>query len=147
MSRDLYHAALLAAAAEGFGKGRIENPAASAALDNPLCGDRVVVDLAYDAESRPPRIAAIGHAVKGCLLCEAAAASLAKLGQGMSPAELRRMIAAIEDLLQEGRAPPATFAALGIFAPVHGAKARRDCVRLPFQALSAALDRLPPPPD
>ncbi len=136
MSSDLYHAALVARAREAFGEGRLASPAASITVDNPLCGDRVTLDL----EAGDGRVKAIGHAVKGCLLCEAAAATIAEFGRNRSPAELRDMAAAARALMKDGTPVPDRFSGLQVFTPVHAAKSRRDCVLLPFEALGKALD-------
>lgn len=135
MSETLYHEALVARARSGTGRGRLQPHDASARLDNPLCGDRVTLDLRI----ADGRIAAIGHEVKGCLLCEAAAATIAQHLAGATPAEARRLIAAVTALMKEGSAPAADLADLAIFTPVHRAKARRDCVLMPFGALEEAL--------
>lgn len=135
MNNALYHEALIARARSNAGKGRLAEPSASARLDNPLCGDRVTVDLKMAAD----HIDSVGHEVKGCLLCEAAAATIAAGLAGATPAAAREMIAAIRALMTEGTPPPATLDDLAIFTPVHQAKARRDCVLLPFAALEKAL--------
>lgn len=133
MSNALYHDALVAKARSGTGKGRLTAPEASARLDNPLCGDRVTIDL-HLADGR---ITAVGHEVKGCLLCEAAAATIAELAPGKSADEARVLAAAVTRMMKEGVIP--TEAALDIFTPVITAKSRRDCVMLPFGALAKAL--------
>jgi nitrogen fixation NifU-like protein len=135
MSTDLYHSELVTRARRAFGQGRLAMPAASVTLDNPLCGDRVTLDV----QRGNGNVSAIGHEVKGCLLCEAAAATIAEFGQDRSPAELRQMAAAVAALLKDGTPVPEEFAALKVFSPVHGAKSRRDCVLLPFEALEKAL--------
>lgn len=137
MSEALYHAALVAKARSGAGHGRLSPYDASARRDNPLCGDRVILDL----RMTEGRIAEIGHEVRGCLLCEAAAAAIATSLTGATPQTARGMIAAATALMRDG-APPADFAELEIFTPVHKAKSRRDCVLLPFGALEKALDGL-----
>jgi nitrogen fixation NifU-like protein len=136
MSADLYQAELVKRARQAFGKGRLPSPAASVTLDNPLCGDRVTLDLTRE----DGRVAAIGHEVKGCLLCEAAAATIAELAGGKSPEELRALRNAAAALMKEGTPAPARFAGLEVFTPVHSAKSRRDCVLLPFEALEKALN-------
>ena len=50
-------------------------PHGSAAIDNPLCGDRVTLDVELGSAGR---IARVGHVVRGCLLCEAAAVLIAE---------------------------------------------------------------------
>lgn len=49
-------------------------PTETATVDNPLCGDRVTIDVKLAGG----KLAAIGHQVRGCLLCEAAAATIAR---------------------------------------------------------------------
>ena len=133
MSEALYHAALVERARAAFGKGRLEGADASATVDNPLCGDRVTLDLKLNEG----RIAAIGHQVRGCLLCEAAAATIAEHLRGGGPTEIEAISAAAKRLMKEGEGDP-QWQCLEIFTPVHSAKSRRDCVLLPFEALRRA---------
>ena len=135
MTAELYHRDMVERARRGFGKGRLQQASASVTLDNPLCGDRVTLDITRIGD----RVSAVGHEVKGCLLCEAAAATIAEFARGKGAGELKAMSAAISDLMRKGLQPPATFACLEVFAPVHHAKSRRDCVLLPFEALGKAL--------
>ena len=133
MSEALYHQALVERARSAFGKGRLPDATSSATVDNPLCGDRVTLDLAV----QDGRIAAIGHHVRGCLLCEAAAATIAEHGRGADRATLDAMSAAARALMAEGTLDP-RWQCLEIFRPVHSAKSRRECVLLPFEALKRA---------
>ena len=136
MSSDLYQAELVKRARQAFGRGRLAAPSATVTLDNPLCGDRVTLDIRkIDAT-----VSAIGHEVRGCLLCEAAAATIAESGRGLDPTELRAMAAEATALMKDGTPPSDKFDSLRVFTPVHGAKSRRDCVLLPFEALRKALD-------
>ena len=134
MSEALYHAALVGRARAAFGKGRLPDATSTATVDNPLCGDRVTLDLAV----KDSRIEAIGHHVRGCLLCEAAAATIAEYCRGNGKAELEAMSAAARKLMAEGGALEPRWQCLEIFRPVHQAKSRRDCVLLPFEALKRA---------
>ena len=136
MSNALYHEALVAKARSAAGKGRLADAQASARLDNPLCGDRVTIDL----NLADGRITQVGHEVRGCLLCEAAAATIAELAPGKSPAEARDLAAAVTRMMKDSIAPAER--ALDIFSPVIAAKSRRECVMLPFGALAKALDGL-----
>ena len=133
MSEALYHAALVDRARTAFGKGRLPDATGSATVDNPLCGDRVTIDLAI----KDGRVAAIGHLVRGCLLCEAAAATIAEHCRGAGKAELAAIAAAACTLMADGTLDP-HHQCLEIFRPVHQAKSRRDCVLLPFEALKRA---------
>ena len=122
MSTELYQAELVKRARQAFGRGRLAAPSATVTLDNPLCGDRVTMDIAMGDDA----VAEIGHEVKGCLLCEAAAATIAESGRGHSAAELREMASAAAALMKDGTTPPDKFESLRVFTPVHGAKSRRD---------------------
>jgi nitrogen fixation NifU-like protein len=133
MSEALYHAALVDRARAAFGKGRLPDADASATIDNPLCGDRVTLDL----KVADGKIAAVGHEVRGCLLCEASAATIAEFLRGKGNAEIEAAGNAAKRLMKEGAADP-QWTCLEIFTPVHNAKSRRDCVLLPFEALKRA---------
>jgi nitrogen fixation protein NifU and related proteins len=135
MNADLYDAAILAEAKAAFGAGRLDQADAHVECDNPLCGDRISLDLRFDGES----IARVGHVTRGCLLSRAAASLLARhLAErdGAGAADAR---AAAQAVL-EGREPPPEWAELAMFKPVHGVKSRHECVLLPFEALEQALE-------
>ena len=136
MSEALYQAALVERAQAGRRRGRLAVADRSVTLDNPLCGDRVTLDLAFE----DGRIAGVGHQVRGCLLCEAAAETIAAHAPGKTAADLAAAAAAVTAIIEDGApAPDGEWSCLAIFAPVHKAKSRRDCVRLPFDALGKAL--------
>jgi NifU-like protein involved in Fe-S cluster formation len=134
----IYHAALVQRAKAAIGKGRIAQPTVSVTLDNPLCGDRVTLDVM----SLDGHLSEIRHHVRGCLLCEAAAATIAESCQGKSIQTVRAIMPAIRSMMQDGGVAPASWPMLEIFSPVHDSKSRRDCVLLPFTALDQALDRI-----
>jgi nitrogen fixation protein NifU and related proteins len=143
MRDDLYHQAILDLAREATGHGRLEAPQVSVKVDNPLCGDRVTLDL----EMADGRVGALSHQVRGCLLCQAAATVLGARAPGESAAALR---ATTERLLRlivdgtgaaEGAAAPGLWPELAAFAPVHRHKSRHECVLLPFVALVRALEQ------
>ena len=155
----LYHDAIIAAARRASGHGRLESPHGSATVDNPLCGDRVTLDVALgprgrDVPASPPRptprspldpheydapgcVARIGHVVRGCLLCEAAAVLIAEHAPELDVEALLRAGEEIGPALAEGS--PFPWPGLEMFAPVRGVKSRHRCVTLPFEALAAAL--------
>jgi nitrogen fixation protein NifU and related proteins len=68
-------------------RGRIESPDLSAELDNPLCGDRVHLELGLDPEGRIGRVRFDGH---GCAISQAAASMLAGQIEGRQLEEARR---------------------------------------------------------
>jgi nitrogen fixation NifU-like protein len=142
-AEDLYQQALVALARAAHGAGALDHPSGAASLDNPLCGDRVTVQVRLAGG----RVAALAHRVRGCLLCEAAAALLGQGVPGLSPAEAEAARRAVQELLRAGTPPPAApLPGLAVFAPVREAPSRHACVLLPFDALAAALREAAPPP-
>lgn len=132
-----YHAAIMSAARRASGKGRLDAPDASATVDNPLCGDRVTIDLRRGGG----RVSEIAHVVRGCVLCEAAAAVLVEAGTGAAESELRAVPDRVRLMLeQDGPPPEGEWEKAGMFLPVRPHPSRHDCVLLPFQALLEALD-------
>ena len=74
MSDQLYQDKIVALAKSKTGAGKLAAPTKTARRDNPLCGDRVIIDVVVNGEGK---IAEIAHQVRGCLLCQASAAALA----------------------------------------------------------------------
>lgn len=134
---DLYNEAIVARARSGFGAGRLPQPHSSQSVDNPLCGDRVTIDVCLDADI----IASIGYVVRGCLLCEAAVSVIAEQAVGESAKNLYTITDLVQSMLEsELKSPIQTqWGALEMFRPVADYPSRHLCVLLPFQALVNAL--------
>ncbi len=133
----LYHQAILDAAAAQTGRGVLEHADASVSLDNPLCGDRVRIDVALEGT----RLRKVRHEVRGCLLCEAAASVIGAEAPGEPVEVVRGVVNGLRARLEDASLKiPGSWAALEMFAPVANYKSRHDCVMLPFDALIKALD-------
>ena len=130
---DLYQDALMALAKDPAHAGALPPPAVSVMRDNPLCGDRVTIDLARDGET----IADIRHKVRGCVLCRAAASVLSATVVGAPKEKATAARAAMQAVLA-GVTPEPAFEYFSVFAPVASARSRHTCVLLPFDALDAA---------
>jgi len=138
MSHDLYNDAILREAkGAAAASPRLEQPDFTVTLDNPLCGDRVTLDLKLDAS---PRVTEVGHKTRGCMLTQAAASVLARRAPGSTPAELRGIVRGLEASLRGAAAgsEPA-WPELEMFRPVAAIRSRHECVLLPFHALEDAL--------
>lgn len=135
MSADLYQQAIIEWAKRAAGDQRLEDPEVSVTVDNPLCGDRVTLELVLD----DGRIAKVGQRTRGCLLCQAAAAIIAERAPGESSEELRLQRDATARLLEGGTLSPQAWPDLSIFEPATAYKSRHQCVLLPFDALEQAL--------
>ena len=92
MSDALYHDRIVALAKSRAGAGKLEAPTASARRDNPLCGDRVTMDVRLDDQDR---IVELAHQVRGCALCQASAVALAARATGLPKAEIGALRAEI----------------------------------------------------
>jgi nitrogen fixation NifU-like protein len=134
MSDQLYQDRIVALAKARTGAGKLAAPTRSARRDNPLCGDRVTIDVKLDDKGR---IAEIAHQVRGCLLCQASASALSSVAVGRDAAGIKAFRHDAERAIgrEEGEAGE-PFAA---FAPVKSHKSRQECVLLPFEALADAL--------
>ena len=108
-----------------------------ARLDNPLCGDRVRMQVALASG----HIAEIAHETKGCLLCRAAASLIGLRAVGQDEANIAAAVEAIENLLQHGAPAPAGWPELAMFEPARAFPSRHRCVLLPFRALLAAVQK------
>ncbi len=138
MDTDLYHARILELARDTSTEGRLDAPTASATVNNPLCGDRVTIDVIVENAD----ISVLGHKVRGCALCRASATLIGAHAPGHDAASLKVVAGAVTAMLKHGGpAPDGPWQALEAFRPVADHKSRHDCVLLPFQALVDALDQ------
>lgn len=132
---DLYQESIKQMAAAAHGHGLLDSPDGEAKLNNPLCGDRVHLQVTLQGG----RIAALAHQTRGCLLCRAAASLLGGRAAGLDAAAVDATANALEALLKEEAAAPPQWPELAIFLPAHAHPSRHKCALLPFRALQAAL--------
>jgi nitrogen fixation NifU-like protein len=134
MNDQLYQERVVALAKAKTGAGKLAAPTKSARRDDPLCGDRVTIDVRLEADGR---IAEIAHQVRGCLLCQASASALSTVAVGRDKAGIAEIRHDAEKAIgREMGNPHEPFTA---FAPVRAYKSRQECVLLPFEALEEAL--------
>ncbi len=136
MTEAIYQKQIIDLARARVGAGRLDAPQAVSTVDNPLCGDRVTIELSLEGET----VSALAHKVRGCLLCEAAASMIGLHASGSSPETLRGVAAAMHRMITQGGPAPAGWPEAEVFTPVREAKSRHRCVLLPFEALLAVLD-------
>ena len=131
---NVYNEALVAMARTGHGAQRLNEPHATVRIDNPLCGDEITLDLNYANGA----VQVIGHRVRGCVLCEAAAAWLSLHAPGRNAHEVLALLPAVQTMLIIGEPASDEWPATEMFLPVHAAKSRYRCVLLPIEALVEA---------
>ena len=134
MNDQIYQDRIVALAKATTGAGRLETPTRSARRDNPLCGDRVTIDVKLDGQGR---ITEIAHQVRGCLLCQASASALSAVAVGRDAAGIAEVRHDAERAL--GRQAGEAHEPFTAFVPVAAHKSRQECVLLPFEALKDAL--------
>jgi nitrogen fixation protein NifU and related proteins len=132
----IYQQAIKDLARLDHGSGRLIAPDRSARLDNPLCGDRIDIEIGLAAGGA---IAELAHRTKGCLLCRASASVLGLHAPGLRIAEIESIRAALDSLLQSNGDPTLPWPELALFAPVRAHRSRHGCVLLPWRALEIAL--------
>lgn len=136
MSNALYQQAIKELAKAAHGAGRLAAPDGQASLDNPLCGDRVHMEVVRDNG----RIVALAHDTKGCLLCRASASVLGKHAVGQSAEEIKAVHDVLQNMLKAEDTPPLEWREVEYFAPARQFPSRHLCILLPFNALLAALE-------
>jgi nitrogen fixation protein NifU and related proteins len=137
MSDLLYRKELLRLAADAHGAGRLPEPRLTGEAHNPVCGDRVTVDIRLGAG----RIEDVRLETKACVLTQASASILGRDLKGTTRNDLENLRAALVTMLEtDGRAPPAPFDAFSAFVGAADYPARHRCVLLPLEAALAAFD-------
>src|SRR5262245_59375037 len=102
MELGIYNARMLRLAAEAAGAGRLLEPDGSAEIVNPVCGDRIRVDV----RTAGTRIEAIGYEVHACVLTQASASLLGRHAVDRTAAEIAEVAAQVEAMLRPGGEPP-----------------------------------------
>jgi nitrogen fixation NifU-like protein len=131
----MYHEEIKTLARLNFATGRLVSPDRSVQLDNPLCGDRVRMDIVVDGAGR---VLSLAQETRGCLLCLAASSIVGKYSAGISSGDAERMFDAVTSVLS-GRETVSKWPEIRLFAPVAEHRSRFDCVLLPFKALLRAF--------
>jgi nitrogen fixation NifU-like protein len=134
VSDELYQQAILDLARAAIGHGKLASPGASVTVDNPLCGDRVSIDLTL----HDGKVAEIAHRVRGCALCEASASAIASHAVGADAAQLSAAMDSAAAIIA-GTTDEGVWPELAVFRPVRAHKSRHRCVMLPFEALMKAI--------
>jgi nitrogen fixation NifU-like protein len=91
---DIYRQYILEHYREPRNAGRIEAPDITASDTNPLCGDRVELDLALEGE----RVREVRFRGRGCAISQASASMLTERIEGATLAELKEITA--DDVLE-----------------------------------------------
>ena len=137
MPANIYHQSIKQLAADEIGAGLLPGANAAATMDNPLCGDRVSLQLILEKN----QIKQVAHQVRGCLLCKAAASIIGTAAEGCSEQEIHQVHDQLEAMLQGDSSVnwQSNWTSLSHFEPVRSHKSRHGCVLLPFKVLLRAM--------
>jgi nitrogen fixation NifU-like protein len=130
----IYRKEMLRLAADAVGAGTLPAADAVGSAHNPICGDRVAVELALASG----RVTALAHQTQACVLTQASAALLAGQAMGLDAAGLADLARRVKVWLAEGGDAPEGY---GVFDGVAAHAGRHTCVLLPFRAALAALEQ------
>lgn len=135
MPTALYNRDILRLAASIPHLGRLEHPQASVEKSSPVCGSRVIVDLALDGEGR---VAALGQEVKACALGQASASLMGEHAQGRTRQALAQARDSLAAYLRGERDDPGDWPGLAVFAEARRFPARHASILLAFEAAAEA---------
>lgn len=133
-ARELYQQLMLEHARAPRNEGELADATHRRRGANPLCGDRVDVDVRVD----DGRVAAIRFRARGCAIAKASASIMTELVAGMTVEEVRALAARLEALLAKDNVE--TDAALEPLLGVRRFRGRAQCATLAFVTLRSALD-------
>lgn len=129
---EIYQTAFLKLAGRASGAGRLDAPDASATTHNPMCGDRITLDLHLDGD----RITGIGYEIRACLVCQASTSIVGDTAVGQTLGDLNAMKDALQSFLKDEADAPTEYSD---FLPVRAHISRHTCVLLPYQAIQDAI--------
>jgi nitrogen fixation NifU-like protein len=105
---------------------------------NPLCGDEVEMQLAFEGDT----LADIGIVGRGCSISQAAGSMMSELVQGRSVAEIRRLSGEFKQMMTDPEAAiPDELGDLEALQGVAKFAVRVKCATLPWHTLEDGLDQ------
>jgi nitrogen fixation NifU-like protein len=122
-------------------KGKLENPDASVEMKNPLCGDEIALQVAFDGES----VSDLRFSGRGCSISQASASMMTQLVKGKTKEEIDSIRNQFRDLML-GDASLAQDPRLGSLRALSGVArfpARVKCALLAWSALERAMAERP----
>ena len=136
--RNLYDQVIIQHGKSPWHQRTLAEADATARGDNPMCGDRIELQLKYAPDGT---IADAAFDARGCAVSIASADLMVEAVKGHSPADARALFARFRDMARTGVCPECDEALLPLrpFSSVHEYPSRVKCATLPWHALEAAL--------
>jgi nitrogen fixation NifU-like protein len=118
-------------------KGTLENADASVEMKNPLCGDEICLQVAFEGAS----VCDLRFAGRGCSISQASASMMTQLVKGKSAEEIEAIRSRFRDLMlgDESAASDQSLGSLRALSGVARFPARVKCALLAWNALETAL--------
>jgi nitrogen fixation protein NifU and related proteins len=132
---DLYQETIVDHSKRPRNKGVLEHPTHSAEGYNPLCGDRLTLQLNVENG----RVTGAAFQGVGCAISTASASLMTDTIKGKTPEEVEKTFETFHQLLTEDRLPAADLGKLAVFSGVREYPMRVKCATLAWHTLRAAL--------
>ena len=137
--RDLYQEVILDHNKRPRNFGQLEKPERSAEGYNPLCGDKLTIQLGLKGDV----ICEVAFTGSGCAISKASASLMTESVKGKTLAEVRTLSARFQVMVTaDAEIEPGTDALgkLSVFAGVRAYPARVKCAVLAWHTLRAAIE-------
>jgi nitrogen fixation NifU-like protein len=142
ISDELYQQVILDHNKNPRNYGKLENPTHSALGHNPLCGDRIEVNLSIDPQGVIQEIRFVGEA---CAICKSSSSLMTTRVKSSSTEQAIALFGQFQQLLQKklDLQGPHDLQKLTLFAGVWNYPARVKCAALPWHTLLSAIQKTP----
>ena len=136
MSSALYTTDILRLALGAAMHPRLAAAHGSAEQRTPVCGSRIVLDVALDGDGR---IASVGMDVHACAMGQAAAGLFAEAARGRDRGDILIARNGLAEWLAGDRAVPPDWPGIEALVTARAYPARHAAILLPFNAASQAM--------
>jgi nitrogen fixation NifU-like protein len=118
-------------------KGKLDNADASVEMKNPLCGDEICLQVAFEGAS----VCDLRFAGRGCSISQASASMMTQLVKGKSAEEIETIRSRFRDLMlgDQSAVNDESLGSLRALSGVSRFPARVKCALLAWNALETAL--------
>ena len=132
---DLYQETIIDHSKRPRNKGALNQATHRAEGYNPLCGDRVTIELKIE----DGRIAAVSFEGAGCAISTASASLMTEALRSKTPEEAEQAFEKFHGMLTEDKSPAPDLGKLAVFSGVRQYPMRVKCATLAWHTLRAAL--------
>jgi nitrogen fixation protein NifU and related proteins len=132
---DLYQETIVDHSKRPRNKGALDHPTHRAEGYNPLCGDRVSIEIKIENG----HIAGVGFEGAGCAISTASASLMTEALRGKTPDEAEQTFGKFHDMLTQDGLPASDLGKLAVFSGVRQYPMRVKCATLAWHTLRAAL--------